>query len=206
MQPTRNPDRKQSAPATPQPNSADATQNSKPNGGAIVEGSLTDEEKAQIDLFKYCIDKGFAEATLTYTQVTTILGLQAILTGFVISNLKDIPNLLPNPQMRFFFALGAGAGVFINLTLFFVTRKSIKYNRDWMADAATLRTNTKVLSQSIQRAVATPGLAAEPQSWLHRMCLAVAFWQWRATTWFLVLAVILCGVWCGVLWAILQYK
>lgn len=178
----------------------------KTSEGDIVEGTLTDEDKAHIDLFKFFVDKGFAEATLFYTRVTTILGLQAVLAGFVLSNAKELTSLMTNPQMRLLFALGAGAGAFINLMLFFVSKKSIVYSRGWLGDAATLRISSKILKETVQQAVATPGLASESQSSLVTIRLAVSFWQWRVTTWFLVLAILLCGVWCGVLWIVFQFK
>lgn len=180
---------------------------------------MTDEDKARLDLFKFLVDKGFAEATLFYTRSTVFFGLQLAFVGFFLSTIvKEYKPADSSAGMVYLsLLLTCGLGFAVNVAWFFVNARSIAYNRSWLRDAIRLCDEDNFLKQWVQSALKNPGMTSpalsrivseagerqekKQKSLLNRsgrlVIKLVCFWGWPASWWFQILVVVFAVCWAA---------
>lgn len=153
-------------------------------------------DTAEIDLFKYFVDKAYVENGLLYTRSAVFTSLLVLIAGFAIKELLLTDKR--TARTRTALVLVAVLGIGICVAWFFVSERSMQYMQAWHRDAYKVATNSEVIKKywTIRPwGPARPGEEAGTRS----LSATLTFWEWRASTWYKALAVLFAVFWLAFL-------
>lgn len=151
-------------------------------------------EAAEIDLFKFFIDKAYAENTLLYTRSAVFTSLLAIMAGFALKELALTEKR--SYRTKGALVLVALLGIGISVAWYFVNQKSMEYVHSWQRDAYRVAAGSEIIKKNWKLRWQPRDPAEEHPS---ALAAGLTFWEWRPSTWYKALASMFGAFWVALL-------